>query len=54
VICKHGELVAGLTTLTLERESATIVFKQVPARVCNTCGEEYDDEGASQQLLQTA
>ena len=33
-ICKHGELVAGTTTVTLERENATIVITHVPAKVC--------------------
>jgi len=41
VICKHGELDAGTTTVTLERDDVTLVFKDVPARVCENCGESY-------------
>lgn len=43
VICKHGTLAAGTTTMTLEHGGATVVFKHVPAMVCDNCGEEYLD-----------
>jgi len=54
VICKHGILVAGYTTLTLERSGMLVVFKDVPARVCDTCGEAYVDEAVSGDLLGAA
>lgn len=54
VICKHGEIGQGKTTVTLEREGTTVVIKGVPARVCRNCGEEYVDEDTAQQLLKTA
>lgn len=54
VICKHGVLTDGHTTLTLERAGAVVVFKDVPARVCDTCGEAYLDEAISGQLLASA
>ena len=41
VICKYGETAPGKVTVTLEDEAATVVIKEVPARVCQTCGEEY-------------
>jgi YgiT-type zinc finger domain-containing protein len=31
----------GVTTVTLERDATTLVFKNVPAQVCQTCGEAY-------------
>ena len=43
-ICKQGEVVAGTTTVTLERGGTTVVIKAVPAGVCDNCGEEYVDE----------
>ena len=43
VVCKKGETKAGTTTMTLERDGATLVFKSVPARVCANCGEAYVD-----------
>jgi len=30
VICKHGETTQGTTTVTLEKDGSTIVFKEVP------------------------
>jgi YgiT-type zinc finger domain-containing protein len=51
VICKHGILSEGHTTLTLERDGVVVVFKQVPAQVCDTCGEAYIDEAVSHRLL---
>ena len=41
VICKHGELENGLTTVILSRENITIVIKDVPAQICTNCGEYY-------------
>jgi YgiT-type zinc finger domain-containing protein len=54
IICKQGETQPGLTTVTLERNGLTLVVKNVPARVCANCGEEYVDEGVTAQLLSTA
>jgi len=54
VICKQGETRPGLTTVTLERNGLTLVVKNVPARVCANCGEEYVDEEVATQLLSTA
>ena len=54
VICKTGELTPGTTTVTLQRAGATVVIKNVPARVCRNCGEEYVDEDVSASLLREA
>ena len=54
IICKQGELVAGTTTVTLERGRLTFVVKGVPALVCPNCGEDYVDEDVAAELLQTA
>ncbi len=54
VICKQAEVEPGTATLTLERGGMTLVIKHVLARVCPNCGEEYIDEGAATQLLETA
>jgi len=51
VICKHGETKPGSTTTTLEREGATLVFKGVPADVCQNCGESYLSPDTTQKLL---
>ena len=54
VICKHGETHAGTTTVTLTRGGMTLVFRGVPAQVCDTCGEEYVDEATTAHLLAVA
>ncbi len=52
-ICKHGETETGHATVTLERDALTLVVKNVPARVCSTCGEEYIDEQTTRKLFST-
>ena len=38
----------------MEQDGATVVIKEVPARVCQTCGEEYVDEEIAARLLKIA
>jgi hypothetical protein len=40
--------------VTLEREGTTLVFKEVPAEVCDNCGEEYVFDEITASLLQQA
>ncbi len=54
VICKNGETEPGTTTILLERDNATLVIKNVPAEVCQNCGEGYVDEETTEQLLEMA
>lgn len=54
LICKKGNTIAGLTTITLERGQTTIVFKGVPAEICATCGEVYVNGDASRNMLEAA
>jgi len=54
VVCKHGETKPGLTTVTLERNGATIVIKSVPAAVCGNCGERYVDGAITDKLIARA
>lgn len=53
-MCPAGTLGEGTTTLTMERDGATIVFKDVPADVCDTCGEAYLDEDVSAAVYEQA
>ena len=53
-ICKHGETTAGTSSVTLQRGGLTLVVKDVPAQVCDNCGEAYVDELAAAQLLEEA
>lgn len=54
VICKYGETRMGKATVTLERDSATLVIRGVPAEVCANCGEEYVSEETTARLLKSA
>lgn len=54
VVCKQGELQEGTSTVTLEREERVLVFRKVPALVCEVCGEEYVDEDTTSVLLSAA
>ena len=54
VVCKQSETVAGVTTVTLERDGLTLVVKRVPTRICPNCGEEYIDEGVAERILSSA
>jgi YgiT-type zinc finger domain-containing protein len=54
VICKQGTTQAGLVTVTLEREGAIVVFKRVPAEVCDNCGEYYLSDEVTGKLLERA
>ena len=53
-ICKNGHTVPGYASVTLERQTTMLLFKGVPAQVCENCGEEFIDESASIRLLATA
>ena len=52
VMCKNGDLKEGTTTVTLERDATILVFKGVPALVCDQCGESYTDREVTRRLLQ--
>jgi YgiT-type zinc finger domain-containing protein len=41
VICRNGITKEAYTSLVLERDQTTLVFKSIPAQICNNCGEEY-------------
>ncbi len=53
-ICRQGETSHGTATVTLERAELTLVIKNVPALVCENCGEEFVDEDTTEQLLASA
>lgn len=53
-MCPAGTLRKGTTTLTMERGEATIVFKDVPADVCDTCGEAFVGEDVSEEVYEQA
>ena len=54
VICKHGQTLPGKVTVPLQRGETTVVVKDVPAEVCQNCGEYYLDSQITARLFQTA
>ena len=54
VICRQGTLAPGRAVITLTRGAMTLVIKNVPADVCDTCGEEYAEESITSALLRMA
>jgi YgiT-type zinc finger domain-containing protein len=53
-ICKHGETAPEFAVVTLNRAESVMVFKEVPADVCQTCGEYYLTAEVSRDLLERA
>jgi hypothetical protein len=59
-ICKHGETIRSTATIALDRVdpasgvSVTIVFRGVPAEVCDNCGEQFVDEPTTREVLRQA
>lgn len=54
VICKHGTTKEVTTTVAFERDGLTFVVREVPAKVCTNCGEDYVDEQVSREILNLA
>ncbi|CAA9424509.1 hypothetical protein AVDCRST_MAG82-1675 [uncultured Rubrobacteraceae bacterium] len=54
VVCKQGEAREGTATVTLERDDMILVVRNVPAEVCEVCGEEYIAEETTARLLSAA
>ena len=54
LMCKYSETHSGVTTVTLERDGAIFVVKNVPALICPNCGEAYADEDVTGRLLKSA
>ena len=53
-ICKVGTMEKGRVTVTLERGERIIVIKNVPAKVCDNCGEYVLEESVTNELMDLA
>ena len=49
--CKTGTLKQGFATVTFNKNGSVIVFKNVPAQVCDTCQDFVVDEETARELL---
>ena len=54
VICKHGQVFAGKTTVVLTRQKLSVIIREVPANICENCGEYYLNEEITSQVLKIA
>ncbi len=53
-ICKTGNTHGGTATVTLERDDTTVIIKDVPAQVCENCGEYYLSDDVTAQVHELA
>ncbi|HOO71503.1 MAG TPA: type II toxin-antitoxin system MqsA family antitoxin [Spirochaetota bacterium] len=53
-LCKNGETRDGKTTVTLSRGDSVIVIKEVPAFICDNCGEYFLSGEVSRSVLAKA
>jgi YgiT-type zinc finger domain-containing protein len=54
VICRNGETHPGFAVVTLQRHGNTLVIKDVPAEICENCGEYYLSEEVAARLYRQA
>jgi len=54
VICKNGSTIEGLVTFVLEKKGVIVIFKNVPALVCENCGDFYLTKETTNFLLERA
>lgn len=53
-ICKTGATHPGKTTVTLQRGDSVVVIREVPAEICEDCGEYYLDEVTARRVYTDA
>ena len=51
VICKHGELKPGITSVLFEKNGTTVVIKSVPVDMCDNCGETYIPDIIAEKIM---
>lgn len=54
VICKNGETQSGFISFLLEKDTTTLVIRDVPAEICENCGEEYLSAETNKKVLALA
>ncbi|MBM3219039.1 MAG: type II toxin-antitoxin system MqsA family antitoxin [Candidatus Rokubacteria bacterium] len=50
----RGTLERGTTTATFDAEGTTVVVRNVPAEICNECGEGHFDAITTERVLELA
>lgn len=54
LVCKHNRFRKGTTILPIERGAAILLITDIPARVCENCGETYLEEETAQGVQDLA
>lgn len=54
LVCKHNRFRKGTTVLPIERGNAILLITDIPARVCENCGETYLDEDIAREVQDLA
>lgn len=54
VICKATRVRTGVTTVTLERGATIVIIKEVPAEICDSCGEYYLSQNVTERVMSHA
>ena len=54
VLCRLGETFEGHVTVTLNRGDTVVIIKNVPADICENCGEYYLSEEITEKSMHTA
>ena len=54
LFCRQGQTHPGRATVVLQRDETVVIFKDVPADVCENCGEYYLSESITGELLERA
>jgi YgiT-type zinc finger domain-containing protein len=54
LICRQTEVIDSFTSVELNRGEMRLTIKNVPARVCPSCGEAYVTEKVALRLLRDA
>ena len=52
--CKNGMMKPGFTSVTFDKDNVVIVFRNVPAQVCEVCGDYIIEGSIAKSLLKTA
>jgi len=51
-LCQVGTTAKGKVTVTLERDGAIVLIKDVPAEVCTNCGHYYLSEEITRLVME--
>ena len=54
VICKKGDAAPGHATVTMERSGTVAVIRDVPADICQDCGEYYLSADTAKRVMDQA